>query len=88
MDKFNPFKSTGIVWPSNPYRPVELALHNPYAVRPKPLTAEEKAAKEEAFRKECKDNVQKMIKALSKDASSQLILRKKRTERFRTLIPN
>ena len=65
MDKFNPFKSTGIVWPSNPYRPVELALHNPYAVRPKPLTAEEKAAKEEAFRKECKDNVQKMMKAFT-----------------------
>ena len=41
MDKFNPFKSTGIVWPRNPYRPVELALNNSYAVRPKPITAEE-----------------------------------------------
>ena len=46
MDKFNHFKSTGIVWPSNPYRPVELALHNPYAVRPTPLTADDKPAQE------------------------------------------
>lgn len=72
MDKFNPFKSTGIVWPSNPYRPVELTLHNPYAIRPKPLTAEEKSAKEEAFRKECRDNVQKMLKAFTFDEHMQI----------------
>lgn len=72
MDKFNYFKSTGIVWPSNPYRPVDLVLHNPYAVRPKPLTAEEKAAKEEAFRKECKDNVQKMMKAFTFEEHMQI----------------
>ena len=72
MDKFNHFTSTGLVWPSNPYRPVELALHNPYAVIPKPLTAEEKAAKEEAFRKECKDNVQKMLKAFTLDEHMQI----------------
>lgn len=60
MDKFNPFKPTGIVWPSNP------------AVRPKPLTAEEKAAKEEAFRKECRDNVQKMLKAFTFDEHMQI----------------
>lgn len=60
MDKFNLFKPTGIVWPNNP------------AVRPKPLTAEEKAAKEEAFRKECRDNVQKMLKAFTFDEHMQI----------------
>ena len=60
MDKFNLFKPTGIVWPNNP------------AVRPKPLTSEEKAAKEEAFRKECRDNVQKMLKAFTFDEHMQI----------------
>lgn len=60
MDKFNLFKPTGIVWPNNP------------AVRPKPLTVEEKAAKEEAFRKECRDNVQKMLKAFTFDEHMQI----------------
>lgn len=60
MDKFNLFKPTGIVWPNNP------------TVRPKPLTAEEKAAKEEAFRKECRDNVQKMLKAFTFDEHMQI----------------
>lgn len=73
MDKFNPFKPVdNVVWPINPHIPSIYTLTNPYYTQPRPLTAEEKAAKEEAFRKECKDNVQKMMKAFTFEEHMQI----------------
>lgn len=73
MDKFNPFKPVdNVVWPINPHIPSIYTLTNPYYTQPRPLTAEEKAAKEEAFRKECKDNVQKMLKAFTFEEHMQI----------------
>ena len=72
MDKFNHFKPTGIVWPINPPIPSIYTLTNSYTTLPRPLTAKKKEEKEEAFRKECKDNVQKMLKAFTFDEHMQI----------------
>ena len=73
MDKFNTFKPVdNVVWPINPPIPSIYTLTNSYTTLPRPLTAKKKEEKEEAFRKECKDNVQKMLKAFTFDEHMQI----------------
>ena len=73
MDKFNTFKPIdNVVWPINPPIPSIYTLTNSYTTLPRPLTAKKKEEKEEAFRKECKDNVQKMLKAFTFDEHMQI----------------
>lgn len=73
MDKFNPFKPVdNVVWPINPPIPFTYTLTNSYTTLPRPLTAKKKEEKELALRKECKDNVQKMLKAFTFDEHMQI----------------
>ena len=74
MDKFNPFKPVdNVVWPINPNIPSIYTLTNPYATKPRPLTAKEKEEKELALRKESHDTVQKMIKAFTFDEHMSIV---------------
>lgn len=73
MDKFNPFKPVdNVVWPINPPIPSIYTLTNSYTTLPRPLTDKKKEEKELALRKECKDNVQKMLKAFTFDEHMQI----------------